>query len=136
MLFSVLLYRQKYQKRPLIFGCRATPKAPLSEAPKAVGAILSLNACSSSALCFLPPISTLYCPPFGGYGPVWVLVILCQTNETFFLSVSISFSPPHSTVAPNLYQTSTKPLPNLYQTCTKPLPKVIQKHSKITLMIM
>ena len=75
-----------YRTKNFSFCTGAAPytQPATSEAPKAVGAILSLNVCYLSALCFLPLISTLYRPPFGGYDPVWVLVILCQTNETFF----------------------------------------------------
>ena len=52
---------------------------------------------------YLPLISTLYRPPFGGYNPVWVLVKLCRANGIFNSSVSVSLSSLHSTVAPNNY---------------------------------
>ena len=50
---------------------------------------------------YLPLISTLYRPPFGGYNTVWVLVKLCRANGIFNSSVSVSLSSLHSTVAPN-----------------------------------
>ena len=80
MFLSVLLYRQKYQKRPL----KSAWLRRLRER-RCRGGLLFLNVCYALTLYFLPLINVLYRPPFGGYAVMFRIkpMPLVSLNEQF-----------------------------------------------------
>ena len=103
LFLSVLLYRQKYQKRPLM--CRLWATHPLrffhSVDTSRGGSFYTQRLSHISVIQPVANHHTLSSALRRLLCPYWVLFKLRRTNEAFTLSVSASLQPLHSTVAPD-----------------------------------